>query len=96
MIKFLKRFVNRREIRRLKMELDTLEFYLSSMEDKLEHSRSVAATWQEQVKTIRASESEKKASLNYYREEVNKDEEEISQLKRDINKIKRRLFLLGY
>lgn len=95
MLKFIKRLANRKEIAELQEKLESLELRLPSMKDKLFHSRSTAEYWEEQVKTGLASEKEKKASVAYYWEEVDKDEAEISRMEARIKEIKERLILLG-
>jgi chromosome segregation ATPase len=95
MFKMIIRLVNRKEIAELQGELEGLELRLPSMKDKLYQSRSTAELWEERVKTVMATEGEKKASVDYYWADVYKDEEEISRMEVRIEEIKERLVLLG-
>lgn len=89
--KAVKKWMNRKEIKALKDEQRGLELRLSSMEHKLFQSRSTAEFWEEQSKSALGTESEKRASVAYYWDDVKKDEAEIRQLKDEIGEITERL-----
>lgn len=91
MLKAIKKWKNHKEINALKDKQKGLELRLSSMEDKLYQSRSTAELWEEQSKSAFGTESQKRASVVYYWDEVKKDEAEIRQLKGEIDEIAERL-----
>lgn len=93
--KFYLRLVNHKEISDLQDELKSLEFSLSSMKNKLSHSRSTAEFWEEEVKTRLGTESQKKASVAYYWDEVKKDEAKISEMENRISEIQEKLLYFG-